>query len=263
MSCEESLKSGSTAGPRAAGVVGTTTTSTGECCWCKDFALEINTSNPPKYYELGTSATTKKEFLGSSVKYKLYCALATGIIRVEMRFAINRNGFEAAVVDGLWDKLEKHVGSYWNSKAKLVIEDPECGTKKYPIEFQVKKDAADFHRTFEVFSGHANARDLKIQITPDSTAWTMAHEFGHTFGLPDEYVSDVGITHAFYHSPDGSTEFAVERQPNGSPPGTGTIMTSVGTTKVIEQHFWCIAIEAQALLRRSLGRAGIKCGIEV
>lgn len=160
-----------------------------------------------------------------------------------MRFAINSNGFDAAVVDDLWDKLETRVGSYWNGKAKLIVEDPECGTKKYPIEFQIRQDG-DFHRTFEVISGRANARDLKIQVSPSSTAWTMAHEFAH-------------------HSPDGSTEFVVQRQPNGSPPGTGTIMTSVGTTKVIEQHFWCIAIEAQALLRSALGRAGIKCGIEV
>lgn len=249
--------------PASAQISGTTQTAAGKCCWCEDYSREISTTSNGNYYDLAEAPGKIKKFRAGQVKYKLFCRLKSREIMVEVRFRLSRNEENKELINKAWERM-LGVNKYWGNKAKLVIDDPECGLSKLPIRFSVTEDDSSPHRSFEIVpdTTTANARELKVQVNSGSSAWTMAHEFGHVIGLADEYVADRGISHFIYYAPDGSNSGYVERIPNGSLPFGRNIMAASNATGMVARLFWCIAIESQSLLQQGLKR-NVKCSIEI
>lgn len=249
--------------PSSADIQGTTQTSSGKCCWCEDYSKEISSTSNGNYYDLAEAPGRIKKFAPGKVKYKLFCRLKSREILIEVRFQINRASGGEDLLSRAWGKM-LGVNDYWGGKARLVVDDPECGVAKLPIRFSAVEDDGAPHRIFELVPDtvNANARNMKVQVNSKSSSWTMAHEFGHVIGLADEYIADKGVTHFIYYAPDGMNSGYIERIPNGSLPFGKTIMAAVNATGMKDRLFWCIAIEAQALLRQALKRS-VKCSIEI
>lgn len=103
-----------------------------------------------------------------------------------------------------------------------------------------------------------------MDVSKSTTAWTYAHEFGHCFGLPDEYsYSQTDTQKVKYIKPDGTMDTAISAPPGGKSKtaADATIMSAVDSLKTLPRHAWNIAIEVQDLLTQKLGRA-VKCDIQ-
>lgn len=107
-----------------------------------------------------------------------------------------------------------------------------------------------------------NADEYIISVATKTDAWTYAHEFGHCFGLPDEYSYTTDINTVVYVKPDGSKDEAVVASYEIMDPdaANATIMLTNSSTIVKNRHAWLIAIEARDLLTKKIGRK-IKCDI--
>ena len=153
----------------------------------------------------------------------------------------------------------------WSRKFKLKVVDPECGTKIMPIRFQLLWNPRDTtvnatHRVNIVRNlNRAGVSGFVIDIGYNDVTkdhgWVLAHEYGHTFSLHDEYFYTAGgpATVGFKKA-DGSTmNLALE-------PAGKNIMRTSGSNKYLERHFYFVALEAQQLLRQKSGR-NVTCEI--
>jgi type VI secretion system secreted protein VgrG len=171
--------------------------------------------------------------------------VASGITDAEKADTIKQ--FKAKVAD-------------WGNRYDMKITDPECGEKTIPIRFRLlwspddTTDSAPYsvnlHRTYP----RAGVSGFDIDIGYDSnvspnSAWVLAHEYGHTLCLQDEYFySGVSSATVTYMKADGSSEIVTLE------PSSGNIMYLDGNTKYLKRFFYFTAIEAQALLRAESGR---------
>lgn len=162
--------------PLSAEIPGTTQTASGKCCWCKDYSREVSATANGKYFDLAESPGKLGKFAAVRVKYKSFCRLKSREILVEVRFKLARVGVEKDGMDQAWGKM-LGANRRWGSKARMVIDDPERGISKLPINLSVVEDDKSPHRTFEIVldTDTPNAQDLKVQVNRNSSAWTMAH----------------------------------------------------------------------------------------
>jgi hypothetical protein len=151
------------------------------------------------------------------------------------------------------------VGS-WGGRFKMKITDPICGEKTLPIQFRLlwsPDDTADtppykvnLYKTYPRAGRTGWFLDIGYDsdVTPNS-AWVLAHEYGHTLSLPDEYFY-AGVTSAtlVYKKADGTTESVTLE------PSSGNIMYKDGDKTYLKRFYYFTAIEAQELLRHKSGR---------
>ncbi len=261
--------------PSSADIPGTTQTSSGRCCWCEDFETEV-VSSKSKYW---TGYLKSESRYGSSFydtnKWKLTVSMAGAIkaVTLEMKLGTIPGGYDQQTVNAVWELFVSGVNKYWNNKAKLVIDDPECGVARLPIVIKATPATSSPHRKFILKPGRANARNLAITVDPEKLSvkegleWTLAHEFGHAFGLPDEYADGGSYIGGYirYIRADGLLGSKVPVIPNdgGRSASSSTSLMGAGMRSLLfPHHFWCIAIESQKLLNSKL-RKGIKCDIEL
>jgi hypothetical protein len=163
-------------------------------------------------------------------------------------------------------KMFKAKAASWSGKFKMKITDPVCGEKTLPIRFRVlwspddTGDPAPFqvnlHRTYP--RAGVTGWDIDIGYLSDvvpNAGWVLAHEYGHTFCLPDEYFY-AGVTSAtvVYKKADGSQE-TVKLEPKH-----GNIMFKHGDTHYLKRFYYFAAIQAQEVLRAKSGHS-VKCKI--
>ena len=102
-----------------------------------------------------------------------------------------------------------------------------------------------------------------IDVSMATNAQTHAHEFGHCYGIPDEYSYVDGDDETVrYVKPDGSWDAPVPALADAKEPEPkdANMMNAYGSTILYHRHAWQIAIEVQALLRAKIGRK-ITCDI--
>lgn len=75
-------------------------------------------------------------------------------------------------------------------------------------------------------------------------------------------MSRSGVSQIICYAPDGSNSGYIERIPNGSFPLGRNIVAASGATRLVERHFWGVAIEAQKFLTDGLQRR-VKCSVEL
>lgn len=248
------------AGSNASGACSATTQPCTQCeYWNQNHV--INYSGPDSKF------ITSTQIAPVSVGFRLEANLAAGNITV---ISIFRWGTIAADITDA-EKANtitqfKAKVSGWGGRFSMRITDPVCGVKTLPIQFRLlwspddTTDAAPYtvnlHRTYP----RAGVTGWNIDIGYDSdvlpnSAWVLAHEYGHTLCLQDEYFySGHAVATVVYKKADGTNEsIALE-------PGSGNIMFTDGDTTYLNRFYYFSAIEAQELLRTQSGRA-VTCEI--
>ena len=239
-------------------------------CWNEDYEKEVYVANPAGRYseDYDSSGANRRNYYGER-KYKLYVPLKTGgDITVEIRFkAVNVSGTAVTATDisNAKTAMETGISSNWNGKFALEIDDPDCGKKQFPIKFKVKWVETGEHCTMNIHDTYARegVTGLVMDVSKTTNAWTFAHEFGHSVGLPDEYgyvEGDNGTVK--YYKPDGTLDAAISAPFDGKilTDADATIMSANGCLTVLKRHGWLVAIEVKALLKTKLGRE-VKCDV--
>jgi len=239
-------------------------------CWNKDYTKEVKV-NPVKRYadQLNAEGESYGNNFGTR-QYKLgvYFKTLKKVI-LEVRFKIEPDeDVDKIAIGKAKELISKGIRENWDNKLSLKIIDPKCGVKVFPIEFKIVFVTSREHYVFRVHDQY-NREGVTgnfLDVSKDTGAWVYAHEFGHCFGLPDEYGYKPGLEHkdqVVYYKPDGTLDAPFSVPYNGGDPAepSSTIMAAYGNTTILKRHGWLIAIEARDMLNESgLGRE-IKCDI--
>ncbi|KAB8060132.1 type VI secretion system Vgr family protein [Janthinobacterium violaceinigrum] len=256
-------------------------------CWIADYEKEISVSSVPRYNNtFGASGAPHNYF--DNVRYKIYVPVKsnTGII-AELRVkvitvlepadqaledrekgtpqAATRAKQRAAVIKYVKGIATTGLESHWNNKFQMKISDPECGTRTLPIIYRVVYVESNEHYVMQIHKRYdrESVTGTIIDVSASTDGQTHAHEFGHCYGLPDEYSYVEGDDETVkYKKPDGTWDAPVpslsdDEEPE---PAAANIMNSAGSIVIRDRHAWQIAIEVQDLLRTKIGRQ-IKCDI--
>ncbi len=239
-------------------------------CIPDDYDKEISLNTFGTYFKKYKADGTTEISLNTPVQYKIYVPLKSGTeVTVEVRFKVEPDsGLGATEATDAKTKLQKGVTDNWNKKKfKLVTKDsaPECPAKTFTVVFKPVWVDSGQHYTIKVHSTYPRegVTGPVMDVSKTTKAWTYAHEFGHCFGLPDEYSYDASETQSVkYMKPDGTLDAAVSAPPDGKSKtaADATIMSAVDNTTILPRHAWNIAIEVQSLLTSKLGRK-VECSI--
>ena len=233
---------------------------TEECnYWREDHVVDYNGQD--------TKFVTSTQIGAAAAAFRLTAGLASGKLTITSIFdwgtvAANVTEAERAATIAAF----KAQVATWSGHFSLKVVDPVCGEKTLPIEYKLlwspddTADAAMFHvNLFKTFPRAAvTGTNIDIgydsDVTPDG-GWVMAHEYGHTVCLPDEYFYG-GVTSAtvVYKKANGSTE-SITLEPT-SP----SIMQIHADRTFKKRFFYFIEVEAQELLRAKSGRDDV-CSI--
>ncbi|WP_086873463.1 immune inhibitor A domain-containing protein [Kosakonia pseudosacchari] len=239
-------------------------------CWSKDYAKEIKVNPVKRYSDQLNAEGESYEYNFGTRQYKLiiYCKTLKKV-SVEIRLKIEPDkGVDETIIEKSKKTLMKGIKENWDNKLSLKTTDPKCGVKIFPIEFKVVFVASNEHYVFRIHKQYnrEGVTGKFLDVSKDTGAWVYAHEFGHCFGLPDEYGYKAGVQHkdqVVYYKPDGKLDAPFSVPYNGGNPAepSSTIMAAYGNTTILKRHGWLIAIEARDLLNEpGLGRK-IECDI--
>lgn len=242
-------------------------------CWASDYELEINSLLIGRYtHRYDATGTIIGLESTRFVKYKLYVPLRGGSdIIVEVRFMVEgaldiNNGFKQLPMEKaltMKSVVEEGVSQYWNNRFKLAISDPRCGKKILAIRYKPVWVEKNYHYKLVVSTAleREGVSNGIMDICLTSTPWTVAHEFAHCLGLPDEYATDPDTKSLRYIKPDGTLDISIITPEDKNSDATdATIMSSRDNQIRLARHAWNIAIETRDLLTREIGR-DIKCDI--
>lgn len=244
--------------PPSSGGGGTPASCTTEPC---PLCVYWNQDHNNDYNGPDSKFVTSTQFSGQTVAFRLEANLAAGNVTVTSIFkwgTVAADVTNAQKTDTITQFKAKVAG--WSNRFNMKIVDPVCGEKTLPIRFRLlwspddTATAAPFSVNLYKTYPRAGVTGWIVDIgydsdvTPDS-AWVLAHEYGHTVCLKDEYFYS-GITTAtvVYKKADGGSDrIALE-------PSAGNIMFRHADTTYLKRFYYFTAIEAQELLRRQSGR---------
>ena len=276
---------------------------TGLCCACP-VGGTVSTNGSGNYFNSSYP-------MSSNITNKCSIAVARtatgGTVTISKTFSVTyANGATAAANLSTVTRAMTSAMSNWTAGAarrKLRIQQPGCSTQNLRIIFRSS-----------IVSSGANVRitaDNRVP-TPAETAagglrsyvvggtvmtfylkgtgainWTMTHEIGHTFGLPDEYTSIPGVLITPPPTAAGAARITAPRATPtmtyiGSPPqansvsnlaanfidpgnnrnymfDTATIMGRNGNTTYPANNFYWIAIE----VKRIMAAAGTPANVSI
>lgn len=233
-------------------------------CWSKDYTKEIQVYTGKRYSDQLNVAGESYDYNFGTVQYKLKILCKTKkIVVVEIRFKIESDdAVNDSAVAQAKKSLTEGVKKYWGNQFLLKISDPKCGTQILPIEFKVLFVNSDEHYIFKIHDKYdrEGVTGNVLDVSKDTGPWTYAHEFGHCYGLPDEYGYNPDAEdndQVVYYKPDRSLDSPISVPYNGGDPSdpASTIMAAYGNTIILKRHGWIIAIEANEIFNeRGLGR---------
>ena len=164
-----------------------------------------NPARPASFRQRLTSlARTEFSFAMSECVFGWTAAFQQTWSHVRIRIRLNPDsGITDETMNTLRTRWRNGIVSTWSNR--WGVGRP--GEAACPLVFEVLWVAAGQHHAVRVRPGPARSNMLTWDT--DDTGQVAAHEFGHMFGLLDEYVDDTC--------------------PNRSPVGTGTIMDNNST----------------------------------
>ena len=256
-------------------------------CWIDDYEKEIDVSSVPRYNNtFGANGAPHNYF--DTVRYKIYVPVKSNTsIIAELRVkaitvldaadqaleerergtqqAATRVKQRAAAIKYVKGIATAGLEAHWNNKFQMEIRDPECGTRILPIVYRIVYVESNEHYLMQIHKRYdrEGVTGTVIDVSPSTNGQVHAHEFGHCYGIPDEYSYVEGDDETVkYMKPDGTWDAPVSALSDDEEPEErlANIMNSVGSTIVYHRHAWQIAIEVQELLRAEIGRK-IKCDI--
>ncbi|OBU60884.1 hypothetical protein A9K56_11870 [Stenotrophomonas maltophilia] len=237
-------------------------------CWVADHDAQIDRDVDGRYYEAYDVNGDKHDY-PFQVSYRIDVPLqAQGEVVVSIKVqVVPKPGVTAAEVAAVKARMERGIDQFWNGRFTLDVHDPACGTRSFPIRYEVRwvQGGSDYrlivHRTYD----REQVEFPDIDVSVSTTAWTFAHEFAHTLGVPDEYsYNDPDEETVRYVQPDGTLDpevlVAVPDSRELTDPAA-TIMNSVDCAVTRPRHAWNIAREVRELLSREIGRE-ITCTVK-
>lgn len=238
-----------------------------EPCTCKEACKYWQEDHVVDFNGQDTTFVSSTQIAAAAAAFRLTAGLASGRLKITSIF--NWGTVAADVTDAektaTIAQFKAQVAT-WSGHFSLRVVDPICGEKTLPIAYDLlwspddTADAAPFHvNLYKTFPrAGVTGSDVDIgydsDVTPDG-GWVLAHEYGHTVCLPDEYFY-AGVTAAtvVYKKADGSTEsIALE-------PTTPSIMQIHADRTYFKRFFYFIEVKAQELLRAKSGR-DVVCSI--
>lgn len=221
--------------------------------WNQDHSIDY--SGPDSKFVTSTQITPV------DVAFRLGANLAAGSITITSIFKWGTIGADVtdAMKAATITKCKEKV-AYWSGRFSMKITDPICGEKTLPVNFRLlwsPDDTADtapymlnLYKTYPRAGVTGWNIDLGYdnKVVPDD-GWVIAHEYGHTLCLPDEYFyASVTAATVAYKKADGTTESVTLE------PSAGNIMFRSKDTTFLNRFFYFAAVEAQELLRSRSGR---------
>ncbi len=258
-------------------------------CWIEDYEAEIGAQKTGPY-SITKNANGEEKTFSTQIKYKIYIpARSNTAVVVEVRFKIRprffiaeqeaeeetlpssqksvRRGTREAAIEKMKGNFVSGVGAAWNGKFNLEVSDPLCGKIKLPIIYKIQWAESNEHFTLDIHEDVADPRESVnisfLNAYIGTKPWVFAHEFGHCIGLPDEYSTSSGEESTItYYKPDGSMDHPFKGLADGKEKTDGdeSIMSNYDSRVMFPRHAWNIAIEAQDILSKKIGRS-IKCDI--
>lgn len=241
----------------------TPTTGAAGCCWCTTHKRNVSTSNSVYQTSTQIGNSTKKYHL--TVDFVANQVLVTSVFQWGSVDPAITNSQRNQIISSFGSR----VASVWSNKANMRITDTTCSpnSKTLPIRFQILWNTATSiapHYSVNLVPGPARSNITGLVASIDmhdlnNRAYTLAHEYGHTIGLPDEYLYAArGVTSATvtFNRADGtSTRITL--------PQSGNLMSTSNNFSLLDRHFYFLEIEAQKLLRSSAGlsKGGLTCEI--
>jgi type VI secretion system secreted protein VgrG len=260
-------------------------------CWIEDYESEVGISKV-RPYSITTNTNGEEKVFLTQIKYKIYIPVRSNTpVVVEVRFKIrarfltaqkeieeeslpeleklSRRAARDAAIEKVKYNFDRGVRLGWNEKFILEISDPVCGNISLPITYKVHWTESDEHFTLDINEDIEDPRESVnfsfLNAYINTKAWVFAHEFGHCIGLPDEYSVTRSEERVIrYYKPDGSLDRPLKGLRDGQEKTDGdtSIMSTRDSREIFPRHAWNIAIEAQDILSKKIGRA-IKCDISL
>jgi type VI secretion system secreted protein VgrG len=246
----------------------------GVCCWCEDYEDDRSPLANRVYYRRHHDGAPE---VGSNQKwFRLFVLLKSGFIKVQVRFKYLPYGPTTpdevnAAIRGLTAAAQS-----WTGHIRIRIEDPLCGPRVLPVQFEALNVSSVQHYTVTVFQwmppefqvkgeqrAHVEHDQVRL-LTSTTREWTFTHEFAHCLGLPDEYgYSPDDIERVTYITPQGPPDPPIDVDIRGAASrGQGiNVMSTHGQYTRCKRHGYFVAIETQELLTEVLGRP-IRCFVE-
>jgi len=230
-------------------------------CWLRDHEAQIAVDADGRYFETLDPQGTKYEG-PFPVSYHIAVPAKSGgdvVVSIKARVTALA-GVTPGDVTTAKLRMMEGVASHWNGKFTLAVNDPQCGTRSFPIRYEIQW--VDAGQDYTLLLHKDYDREMvdppTVYVATTTDGWTYAHEFAHCLGLPDEYSEneDDAPDTVRYIRPDGSVDPAtVEALAfRDSTDALATIMSTYHATRTHPRHAWNIAREVQELLRRDLGR---------
>ncbi|MNV02399.1 hypothetical protein D3C71_926340 [compost metagenome] len=230
--------------------------------------MQISGDVDGRYYEAYDSRGEKLDY-PFPVSYRIEVPLKTqGDVVVSIRVQpVPMLGTTTDEMVTVKQRMVEGISRHWNTRFVLEVSDPDCGTRKHPIRYEVRW--VDGGGDYKLFVHQKYEREQvsfpDIDVSVSTTPWTFAHEFAHCLGVPDEYSYNGSDEETVrYIQPDGVLDpeilVAVPDSRELSDP-LATIMNAGDCAVTKPRHAWNIAREVQEMLSHEIGR-DITCTVK-
>ncbi|WWW35789.1 PAAR domain-containing protein [Stenotrophomonas rhizophila] len=240
-------------------------------CWLMDHVVEVSTNAHGRYYQAYDADGDEHDYeMHRAFRISIPLLSRTDVeVLVRVKIVAGAPTETDAIVEEdirlAKERMEEGVRDHWNGKYTLAVWDPRCGQRTFAIKYAIEWVEQGQHYTLKLNPSNTreNVDEMVINAWKGTSAWTMAHEYAHCVGVPDEYSYDLGRAESLrYYRHDGTPDDDVVSMPLVKPASdpTANIMSTSDNRITELRHAWPIAIEAQEFLTTAIGRR-IKCTV--
>ncbi len=231
-----------------------------EQCWLNDHSCQVLEYPDRRYFEAYAADGELLDYdLTSS--FRIDVPLKTGgdiVVTAKIKI-FRQEGVSDDDVEIAKERLKKGISDRINSKFVLDVCDGPCGTRSFPIRYEVNfvSSGEDYHMFLHKNYPREEVIGRTIHVTVDTDQWIHVHELMHCLGLPDEYMDDREMPITIRHvMPDGVLNpdalVTVAMREDDDP--ESSMMFDQYNALVKPRHAWNIGLEVQELLSREIGR---------
>lgn len=256
---------------------------TAPCCACPAKG-DVNTNGFSNYF---TTSYSHSNSLTNKCKIDIVRTEEGGTVTIRKSFSLAyTNGATEAANKATVTGAIASAMSTWQSSAatfRIVVEQPGCKSQKLKMQYTsvIEASGADVAVSVDGTAAPAPPTPGLRSFVQGGTAmtfymngvgdiaWTMVHEIGHTFGLPDEYIyshpSATAPTVTFKGASDPAKVVTLPKSALNPTPSTAfaydsdCVMGRNGNSVYPDYLFYWVAIEVQKILKA----AGISAVVKV